>query len=60
MCSAKVLSQEDSKSIDLVLQGAKKALSFTSSIKDLIIHVANFYEKKFAHCLNSLKLNPKK
>jgi hypothetical protein len=31
LCSAKVLSQEDSKFADLVLQGVKKSLFFTSN-----------------------------
>jgi hypothetical protein len=31
LCSAKVLSQEDSKIVDLVLQGVKKTLFFTSN-----------------------------
>jgi hypothetical protein len=49
--SAKVLSKEDSKFVDVVLQGVKKAL-FHFKHNNLVIYVVNSFEFFFTYCFN--------
>jgi hypothetical protein len=57
LCSAKVLSQEDLKFVEPVLQGVKKAL-FISSNTIILQSMVKFFETFFTHYSNSLEQDP--
>jgi hypothetical protein len=57
-CSAKVLSQEESKFVDPVFARCKKSSFFGLKHYNLAIYVVNFFEKNFTHSHNSLRQDP--
>jgi hypothetical protein len=58
LCSAKVLSQEDSKFADPVFRGCKKSPFLHFKRYNLAIYVVNFFEKNSTHYFNSPKQDP--